>query len=64
MYGPYLLTSDDERRNRTSDTYYANLLVKFDAESSGVPLTMYLTSKRYGPMIEKQNPEGLFTEIR
>ena len=45
--------SDDERRNRTSDTYQANLLVKFNADSSGVPLTMFLTSKRYGPKVGK-----------
>ena len=42
--------SDDVRRNRTSDTYYTNSLVKFDANSSVVPLTMYLASKRYGPI--------------
>ena len=48
--GPYLLMSDDVRRNRTSDTYYTNSLVKFDANSSVVPLTMYLASKRYGPI--------------
>ena len=49
--GPYLLMSDDVRRNRTSDTYYTNSLVKFDANSSVVPLTMYLASKRYGPLL-------------
>ena len=49
--GPYLLMSDDVCRNPTLGGYYSNLLVKFDADSSGVPLTMYLTSKRYGPML-------------
>ena len=50
IIGPYLLMSDDVRWNRTSDTYYTNSLVKFDANSSVVPLTMYLASKRYGPI--------------
>ena len=44
--GPYLLTSDDMCRNRTS------LLVKFDANSSGMPLMMYVTCKRYEPMTD------------
>ena len=52
IIGPYLLMSDDVRWNRTSDTYYTNSLVKFDANSSVVPLTMYLASKRYGPMLK------------
>ena len=50
IIGPYLLMSDNVRWNRTSDTYYTNSLVKFDANSSVVPLTMYLASKRYGPL--------------
>ena len=49
--GP-LLTSDDVCRNQTSDAYYANLLVKFKANSSGMPLTMYLMCKRYEPFLE------------
>ena len=45
IIGPYLLTSDNVRQNRTSDAYKAEI----DANSSGVPLTIYLTCKRYGP---------------
>ena len=28
------------------------MVVKFDVDSSDVPLTMYLTSKRYGPYVK------------
>ena len=48
--GPYLLTSDDVRRNQPLTPIKQNSLVKFDAGLSGVPLMMYLTSKRYGPL--------------
>ena len=62
-YGPYILTSDDVGWNKTSDAYKANSLVKFDADSSGVPLRMYLTSKRYGPMFEMSSKTNKTSSI-